>query len=198
MNYKLSILLIFLVAALFFSCDTGLEPSPDPGTIRVILQSDPADSSIVVNEDVFYVSDRDSFRTTVFQGKIFTGDDWAILYQNKQQERQEDHHYNILKRENNTYKSYTIFETFLPPDNYDNLQFGISASYLLLTYGFAVGGISVFMELPPEADPLINLPVDIEIKSNQVTEIYLTIKPFESVSRYRDIYYFTPVISVQN
>lgn len=53
-----------------FSCITGVEPSPEPGIFRVTLQSNPADSFIVIQMDTLTVSKNDWFVVTIYQGFI--------------------------------------------------------------------------------------------------------------------------------
>ncbi len=190
------ILVSLLGLLIFTTCNTGVEPSPEPGLLRVTLQSAPDDTSIIVNADTFYTTGGDSFRVTIFQGKAYVESDWAILYKDTSRFREEEHHYNILRQRDGSFTEYTIFESFLPPDTYDTLQFGISASFMLLTYGFDHGGLPVPMELPPGASPVVNLETDYTIESGKVTEVGLQISPFESVTRFRDLFHFTPEIQV--
>lgn len=178
------ILLLVGFAVALSACDAGVESSPRPGIVRVILQSDPADSSIVVLGDTFTVSAGDRFDVTIFQGKVFQQARFALLFEDTKSYRPEDITYDVLKRENDEYKKYVIYESFVPPGNYDRLQFGASASMLVL------GVFQIPVQLPPDADRLMDFYQDFRVSENRATEIDIEISPFQSVRRFRDSYLF--------
>lgn len=191
---KIICLITFVV---LFYCSTGIVPSPDPGILKVTLQADTADTLIVVTGDTLITIEGDSFNVKIYQGKAFIKDTtFAVLYQNSSEYYELEHNYNLLRRENNIYSEYTIFESFLPPDNYSKIKFGIAASLMVLTRGYAYGGIGIPMATPPNTSPFIEFPIDFTIEENRVTEVNLEIKPLQSVIRYKDIYHFMPNIEV--
>lgn len=191
-----------ITLVILFNCSTGIVPSPEPGIIKVTLQADPADTLIVVTGDSLITIDGDSCHVKIYQGKAFIKDTtFAILYQNTSDYYEVEHNYNLLKREKNIYKEYTIFQSFLPPDNYSKIKFAIISNFLLLTRGFAYGGIGIPMQIPPKTSPFVEFPINFKIDEKSVTEIKVRIKPLQSVTRYKDIFYFVPnieVISVSN
>ncbi|NOX38208.1 MAG: hypothetical protein GXO78_11820 [Calditrichaeota bacterium] len=183
----LSILFILLL----LNCDTGIEPSPSPGILRVTLQSDPADTIIVIVKDTFVVAEKDSFGVTIFQGRVYSGETYAVLYPTLKSYKQEDRVYNIIRREAGGYYPFTIFETYVPPGKYDRIQFGLKAHTLKLK-----NFDEIKVEAPENANPIVSLEADFRVEENQVTEINVYIQPFQSVQRYRDIYQFIPRLQV--
>jgi len=169
---------------LLLSCETGVEISPEPGILRITLQSDPSDTFIVVINDTFTVSAGDSFAVTISQGKVYHDDNFAILFTAIESNDFEGT-YNILERVNSTYKKYTIYESYVPPNNYNTLQFVANARLVKLKY------FRIPVQLPPDAEPLLNFDYDFQLFENKVTEINMQISPFRSVTRYRDSYYFS-------
>lgn len=182
---QLGFAIVLAVGMFALSCDTGVEVSPAPGVIRVILQSDPADTSIIIIKDTITVSARDWFGVTITQGKIYHGDNFAILFKDTKSYRVEDVVYNILERKDGQYQKFTIYESYAPPNSYDKLQFGVTAS--LLKMGF----FNIPVQLRPGDALLVDLTANFDIKENQTTEIFVQISPFKSVVRYKDTYYFT-------
>jgi hypothetical protein len=184
---------------ILLNCGTGIVPSPDPGIIKVTLQADPADTLIVITGDTLTTVAGDSFHVKIYQGKAFTNDTtFAILYQNTSEYYEVEHNYNLFKREDGIYKEYTIFQSFLPPDNYSKIKFAINSEFLLLTRGFAFGGIGIPMEIPPEASPFVEFPVNFKIDENNITEIKIQIKPLQSVIRYKDLFHFVPDLEIRS
>ncbi len=193
---KIICLMTFVV---LFNCSTGIVPSPEPGILKVTLHADTADTLIVVTDDTLSTVEGDSFHVKIYQGKAFIKDTtFAVLYQNTSEYYEVEHNYNLLRRENDIYKEYTIFESFLPPDNYSKIKFGIIANLMVLTKGYAYGGIGIPMAIPPGKSPFIEFPIDFTIEENRVTDINLEIKPLQSVIRYKDIFHFVPNIEVKS
>ncbi|MBN2354585.1 hypothetical protein JXO59_00645 [candidate division KSB1 bacterium] len=182
---------------LSLNCSTGIVESPDPGIVKVTLRANAADTLIIITGDTLITVDGDSYHVKIYQGKAYTQDSiFAILYQNTSEYYEVEHNYNLLKRENGIYKEYTIFESFLPPDNYGKIRFGMIAYFLLLTRGYAYGGIGIPMETPPGTSPFIEFPINFTIEENRITEIKLEIKPLQSVVRYKDIFHFVANMEV--
>lgn len=188
---NLKLFLLVLVGGLFLSCSTGVEPSPDPGILRVVLQSDPADTTIVIVNNTYGVSVVDSFGVTIFQGKAYHDSIFSTLYRTPESTRQEDLNYNIAELENGGYKKITIFESYVPPEKYQRIQFGIQANILKL-----LGFILVEIESPPGASKFINLESEFQVQENRITEVTVQISPFKSIQRYRDSYQFFPQMKI--
>ena len=182
--------LIFVVG-LLITCQNGIEPTPNPGIIRVVLQSSPDDTFIVIVKDTFVVSEKDSFGVTVFQGKVYSGKTYAILYPNLKSYQQVDKTYNLLRRDGDQYHPFVIFESYVPPGNYDSLQFGLKATVLKLK-DFDL----IRVESPPDLNPIVNLPASMRVEENKITEVVVYLKPFQSIQRYRDVYRFIPKVQV--
>lgn len=180
--------LVFII----FGCNTGVEISPNPGILRVTLQSDPVDTLIVIKSDTFKVSKKDSFAVTIFQGRAYSGSNFAVLYKSKRSYKQEDVTYNIIRKEDGGYKKYIIFESYIPPFDYDRVQFGITASLLKLK------NFEIPVQSPENANLFIDLYHNFQISENRVTEINVQISPFKSLRRYRDAYHFIPDLKIIN
>jgi len=172
------------------SCTTGIESSPQPGIVRVTLQSDQADTQIVILNQTLRVSSRDYFGVTITQGKVYSGEKYAFLFKDKDSYRQEDVTYNILERKDGQYTKFTIFESYVPPVNYTKLQFGVTASLMKLGY------FEIPVKLPDGTPLLKDLDISFQVYENRVTEVSVQLSPFKSVKRYRDSYQFTREMKV--
>lgn len=198
-KYILLKFICLISSIILFNCSTGIVPSPDPGIIKVTLQADPADTLIVITGDTLTTIAGDSFHVKIYQGKAFINDStFGILYQNTSEYYEVEHHYNLFKRADGIYKEYTIFQSYLPPDNYSKIRFAITSDFLLLTRGFAFGGIGIPMAIPPGETPFVEFPIDFKVQENSITEIKIEIKPLQSVVRYRDIFHFVPNVEVKS
>ena len=183
--------MILCVSGFFlFSCDAGIKDSPDPGTIRIIMQSNPSDTSIVIVPDTLSVTENDFFGVTVFQGKAYKDSMFAILYHDIRSTTQEDITYNIIKIDDGEYRKYTIFESYVPPGSYNRIQFGLKSSALKFS------GFDVITVETPDETKYVDLNQPLNISENSVTEINVQISPFKSIDRYRDTYQFTPVVEI--
>lgn len=186
-----------IVLALWFagiiSCDSGVEPSPDPGILRITLQSDPADTAIVIVADTFYVANNDSFGVTIFQGRVYNDTVYSILYPTLRSYRQEDITYNLIRLDSSEYRKYVIFESYAPPGDYDRIQFGLKATVLRIS-----NFDEIKVESPPNVNPLVDLYANFRVSENSVTEIGIQIKPFQSIQRYRDTYQFYPNLEIKS
>jgi hypothetical protein len=190
---KIRIFLTFLVLILIclglVNCDTGIEDSPEPGILRITLESDQTDTTIVFVTDTFTVSDRDTFLIEIFQGKVFRDTSYATLYARRTLNVELTLRYNLLTRANNQYQKLTIFESYVPPLTYDKIRFGMDSYYLKL-----LGFDKILVQTPPGY--FLNLPANIEVKENHVTEVNVRVSPFKNVIRYRDTYIFAPEMEV--
>ena len=52
--------------------------------------------------------------------------------------------------------------------------------------------------MPLDVDGVLAIPVDFIVSENSVTKITLSIKPFESMTRYQDSYVFDRVLEVKS
>jgi len=186
-----SVLMLLTVLAL--SCTTGVEPSPQPGTLRVTLTSDPADTSVIILSDTsqYYPSDRMDIITS--QGRAYRGENFAQLYVDQTEQRILSDTNNIIYRENNQYLTYTIFNSYVPPGTYDRLELNLAGTQLIIHVP-RIYEIDVL--LPPGESPTMSFPINAEVKEGQVTQIDLQIKPFQSLGRYLDYYVFDRQVEV--
>lgn len=199
MNRKILILLtiaIFTIIAIIgINCETGVEDSPLPGIIRVKLQADLSDTILVERSDTFTVNIKYPavFMIKIFQGRIFEKQSFAVLYRTKSSYRQEDALYNILELDSTgKYKEYVIFESYIPPGNYDKIEFGVNASRDDKLKIIALSGkkFENSVNLPPGEKLLVEFPQDFKISENRVTQINIQISPLKSIKRYKDVYHF--------
>ncbi len=183
------IIFLLTIAFLFSTCDSGIENSPAPGIVRVTLESDPSDTVIIIVTDTLTVSDDDIFWVSIFQGRVFRDDTYGILYPRLESTRQEEKFYNIIWRQGGQYQRFTIFESHLPPQSYNKIEFGVDSRFLKLK------NFDLIDVITPD-NYFIKLPADFEIKSNKVTEVNIRVKPFKSVTRFRDSYIFQPEMEI--
>jgi len=190
---KIRIFLTFLVLILIslglVNCKSGIEDSSEPGILRITLESDQTDTTIVFVTDTFTVSDRDTFLIEIFQGKVFKDSSYATLYPRVFLNTEIALRYNLLMRQNHQYQKLTIFESYVPPLTYDKIRFGIDSYYLKL-----LGFDKILVQTPPGY--FLTLPVNIEVKENRVTEVNVQVAPFKNVIRYKDTYIFAPDMEV--
>ena len=90
------------------------------------------------------------------------------------------------------YNDFKIFESHLPPMQYKSLTVGIIASVL------EIGPYRIPISLPSGVDGVLAIPVDFIVSENSVTKITLSIKPFESMTRYQDSYVFDRMLEVKS
>ena len=179
----------FLMSNIGCDTGTGIEPSLDPGILRITLESNPLDTSIVIVNNTFNISQDDSFGVTIYQGKIYNDENFAFLYMNTRS-YQTEKIYNILRNEDTEYKKFIIYESHVPPGDYDVLQFGIMPN------PFEIDRIPFPVQIPPDSSALLNLDQKFTVYENRTTEINVQISPFKSVQRYRDTFYFIPNIDI--
>ncbi|MBI3586581.1 MAG: hypothetical protein HY088_05585 [Ignavibacteriales bacterium] len=206
-----------VVLYLYFSgCQTGVEPSPNPGILRITLKADEADTTIIIQSDTSRFSRWDEFYFFISQGRLYRGRNYALLYADLTIERTPGTILNILQREwlngapikptdvteintkNSRYSKSVIFESYVPPGDYDSLSFALIA-YEILTFVPKVYQNPV--QLPMGTAPQIQFPAHITVHEDRVTQIDIEISPFRSLSRYRDSFLFDrkiKIIGVQN
>ena len=188
---------LFIYTISLHSCNIS-EPeefySPTAGFLTVNLKSDNTDTNINILGTDYGISDQDSMDLLVFQGKVFDADsNFAILFHNIKSWRQEEFVYNILDWNGNEgYTEFKIFESHVPPGTYDLLTLRLIASVI------EVGPYRIPISLPPDTEGVLALPTDFTVDEKRVTKITLSLKPFQSMSRYRDDYVFDRQIVIES
>jgi hypothetical protein len=209
-----SILLFLMVSsAVFLSCTTGVEPSPSPGLLRVTIKGVETDTAIVILSDTSEFSRWDNFRVYVGQGRIYKSDNYSAIYANSSSDRKTTDTANILGREwlngapittadtttitpqNSRYRRYVVFESYVPPGTYDRLYFGLTANVMEI---FIPKHYLNPVQLPPGDIPGIDFSGTFTVEQDRATQIDLEIYPFESLTRYKDAYYFSRKMYVAN
>jgi len=210
--------LVFI--ALFSSCETGVEDSPEPGIVRVVLRAKPSDTYLINRSDTFYIFSpyytKTRFNLNIFQGRVYSGENFAILYKTTQSYQQEDSIYNMVQTNYTSdqmnsivmdlvngkvklsdltcdYKSHKIFESYAPPGNYNRLSFGVNASKDLFksrmaAYNVYGDSIVIPLEVPDDEELLKDLDVDFKVNEGGITQLNVEVDVFTSVYRYRDAY----------
>ena len=202
---------LFAFAAV--QCTTGVEPSPGPGTIRVMIKGVESDTMIVIQSDSSEFSRWDVFDLYLSTGRIYQGDVYSTIYNNPSNERKGSDTVNILAREwldgspitprdtaritpqNSKWISYVIFESYVPPGNYDRLYFALTATEMEI---FIPKHYLNPVQLPPGVEPGMGFDIPFTVTEGGVTEIYLEIYPYQSLSRYKDAFYFDRQMVVTN
>ncbi len=201
----------FAIVVMLNSCQTGVEPSPDPGILRVTLKANEADTTIIIQSDTSRLSRWDEFNLTVSQGRLYRGSNYALLYANPTIDRIPGSTVNILHREwlngvpvkqtditeintkNSRYMTYIVFECLVPPGTYDSLTFTLTAAEILT---FIPKVYQNPVQLPLGTRPPMQFTTTIRINEGHVTQVNLEILPFGSLTRYRDSYLFNRKVKV--
>lgn len=195
-----SVILIF-TALTIYDCTTGVQDSPQHGIVRIMFKSDPADTILIEKSDTFSVSTRYDaiFMLKVFQGRIYRDSNFAVLYPTVKSYRQEDEFVNIIAVDSlGNYKDYKVFESYVPPGNYNSLEFGVTPASGIPLKIVANSGKTFEnpVELPPGESLLYHFDQDFTVNENKVTEIDVQISPFKSVKRYKDVYRLYRVMKI--
>jgi len=188
--HLLFLLPLFVIVLIFSSCSTGVEPSPQPGILRVFVQADPSDTTIKIVGDEYVPDSTSSFIVKIFQGRVFNQDNYAILFPNLKSYLEKDIQINLLEREGSEYKIFKIFESYVPPAVYTKIQFGLNAGVL------KIGDFKIPITIDPESKGIVVLEKDFEVKESQTTELLIHIKPFQSLQRIRDAYFFNVIANI--
>ncbi len=207
--------LLLAAAALLGGCKTSVEPSPSPGIVRVLLKGADADTNIILLSDTSRFSRWDRFDMVVSQGRLVRGDYYASIYNNPSSERKTSDTINALGREwlngtaitwqdtaeitprNSRYRTYIVFESYVPPGSYDRLTFALTASEMEI---FIPKHYLNPVTLPPSVAPSMDFTGSFPVTENGATEITLEVQPYKSLRRYQDQFYFErniAVVSVQ-
>ncbi len=201
------------IVLLLGSCQTGVEPSPEPGILRVTLKANETDSTIIIQSDTSRLSRWDEFNLTVSQGRLYRASNYALLYADRSIGRIPGSTVNILHREwlngipikntditeintkNSRYITYVVFESFVPPGTYDSLTFTLTASEILI---FIPKVYQNPIQLPLGTRPAMQISTNLTVNEGRVTQVNLEILPFGSLGRYRDSYIFDRKVRVVN
>ncbi len=188
----LSVILIFSALAIY-DCTTGVQDSPQHGIVRIMFKADPADTVLIEKSDTFSVSTRYQaiFMLKVFQGRVYKDSDFAVLYPTIESYRQEDEFVNIIAVDTlGNYKKYQVFESYIPPGNYNSLEFGVTPASGIPLKIVANSGKTFEnpVVLPPDESLLYHFDQNFTVNENRVTQIDVQISPFKSVKRYKDVY----------
>ncbi len=201
----------FLAVAALHGCTTAVDPSPHAGIVRVTLTSDATDNYLVILSDTTQFSRYDSFVAATLNGRIYRGINYAPIYRTPGIERIDADTVNLLAREwlngvpinirdsvditpaNSRYRTYVIFELYVPPGSYDSLAFtliaGEVATYIPKYYVNPI-------QLPPGAAPQMSFPLSFTVQEDKTTEIEIEISPFKSLKRYQDLFLFNRTMRV--
>jgi hypothetical protein len=186
-------------------CKTAVEPSPEPGILRVVFKSSDADSSIIIQNDTSRFSRWDNFSILVSQCRLYAGENYAYVYNNPSSDRKADDTVNALAREwlngkpittqdsdsitvaNSRFRSFVIFESYVPPGSYQKLTVSVTASEMEF---FIPKHYLNPVSLPPGVIPTMEFPVNVTVNEQGVTEVTLELSPYKSLRRYQDQFYF--------
>jgi hypothetical protein len=189
MRYKQFLLALLLDIPLIFSSCSDLTKADEkisPGILRVILESDPADSTISILGVTYGIGEDDSLGINVYQGRAVNVDsNFALLYTNVNSWRQDQHTYNLLKMTDGVLAQHTVFESFVPQGNYKSISMGLEGFHL------QVGPYSIPVELKSDLDPVAEFAVDYQMEQSRVTEVHILIEPLSSMTRQLDSYVFS-------
>jgi len=205
------ILVLFVLA--LHGCNTGVEPSPAPGILRVKIVSDDLDTALVSGGDTTRFTRWDSFEVTFAQGALYRNENYANIYVDPSSDRISTSTVNLIGRHwldgtkitgtdtttitttNSRYNEYIIFQSYVPPGDYDRVQFSVLSS-----------GISVFspkiywvpIQLPDSTSPIMKLYKSISVEEGRTTEVKIEIQPFASLRRYKDAFVFDRKMRIVN
>lgn len=190
-NNIISIIVIVILCSAplyFYSCSTGVESSPQPGIVRITLQSNPLDTAIIIQNDTSRFSPYDRFDVVVSQGKVYRDTNFAPLYKNISIYRPTADTINIIKRENFRYVRHTVFESYVPPGRYNKIQFSVTAKQLNIYWP---KDYEIPIQLPAGTNAAMDFTADFLVSENKVTQVDFEIDPFLSLTRYLDSYVFS-------
>ncbi len=202
-----------LLAFWAVQCTTGVDPSPEPGILRVMLKGVETDTMIVIQSDTSEFSRWDLFDLYLATGRVYQGANYATIYNNPSNDRKGSDTVNILAREwldgapitprdtaritpqNSRWINYVVFESYVPPGEYDRLYFALTATEMEI---WIPKHYLNPVQLPPGTQPGMDFNIPFTVVEGGVTEIRLEIYPYQSLSRYRDAFYFDRQIVVSN
>ena len=200
----LSVLLITYFIA-FAGCTTGVEPSPHPGILRVVLTIKATDTCLVISSDTTKFSRWDQYWATIYGGRLYQGTNYSDLYLTPTTDRIQSVQQNLLAREwldgtpitikdtatitpqNSRYMKGTVFEFYVPPGTYDRLDFALTATEV------ATFIPKIYINpivLPSGVAAVMSFPGSYTVQEDRTTEVVTEIAPFESLHRFQDAFLF--------
>jgi len=182
------------------SCDHPVQPSPQPGVVKITLQHVPEDTMIEMAGKTNILTQNDRFPLTISEGRVVRANDsaYANLYQNMDEFRQQDHDYDILRLERDgTPSTMQIFETRIPPGEYTEVSFVMNTSSIRLVPPDEQP-ITQPVVLSPDHPqlPLVRVDADFTIEEQKTTIVRLRLSSFRSLTRFKDSFRFVPQLSV--
>jgi hypothetical protein len=211
-----AVLGLLVLAAAAGGCDTGVPSSPEPGIFRLELQRDiSATTSIRVAGNQFVLGNdttRAALRITLTDARAYRDTNYAELTRNLRTVEEADATLNVLEdSQTEATKTYTLYESFLPPAEYDSLRLTVSperftvASSGKVFSGFNFSGNGDGLQLRPGLSGASTFPRDttttffpFRVRSNDTTVVRLKIDPLGSLNRVVDQYHFAPAMQVSD
>lgn len=208
----LNMVFILLYLIPFSGCSTGVESSPDPGIIRVILKSSESDTLLVILGDTVKFSRVDHFDVIVGQGRLYQGIHYSDLYNGLNINRVSTDTVNLLQRSwldgqvitstdtvfdvevsKSKYVGHTVFEWYVPEGVYDKLQFSLNGIDLFIA---RPRQFSNPLQLADSVSPIMNFNQPITVNAGRITEVDLVAFPLQSVRRFKDSYIFDRKVNI--
>lgn len=192
------------LALILCTCDTGVDPSPDPGVIRLLLEADAADSVVVIGSKRYALGNDTTsalMRIRIGQALIYRDTTYAALYRRLNSFQIQDPLVDVLETDSEgSLSNHLLFESYLPPAAYDSLQLAMHVNlFRIQTLGrVTFNTFENEVRLPPGASPVLTFRQPFDITSRDTTVVQLRIRPLQSLTRYQDVYYFTPEVEIED
>lgn len=203
MNLRLHPILPLILLLLIAACDTGVDPSPQPGVFRLLLQADPSDSVVVIGPNRYVIGNDSTealMRVSIGQALVFRDTTYAALYRRLNSFQIEDPVVDVLEPgDDGAPENHLLFESYLPPAMYDSLQLAMRVNlFRVTTTGrFSYSTFENQVTLAPGASPVLTFREPIRIRTGDTTVVQLRIQPLKSLTRHQDVYYFTPRVEIE-
>lgn len=193
-----------LTAGLLTACDTGVDPSPQPGVFRLLMQADPSDNTVVIGPKRYTLGNDTTealMRVSVGQALVYRDTSYAALFRRLNSFQIEDPVVDVLAAsKNGEPENHMLFESYLPPAEYDSLQLALRVNLFRVTSTgrFSYSSFENEVRLPPGASPVLTFREPFTIRSGDTTIVQLRIQPLRSLTRFQDVYYFTPQVEIES
>lgn len=202
---------ILLLALAFLKCSNGIEPSPTPGIFRVTIKANERDTTIIIGSDTSRFSRWDDFPLHLSQGRLYRGQNYAVLYSGPSNSRINGDTVNIIAREwldgtpispadatpihatNSRYIRHVVFESNVPPGDYDQFEMSLIGKEMDI---FIPKIFQNPIRLPEGTKSALGFTNSITIREGATTEVDIEIDPFSSLQRYRDLFLFNRKVRV--
>lgn len=217
--------LVLLIGLFTTSCETGVDSSPEPGIIKIVLKTDPSDTLLVVINDTLSLNDtvRASYVYDSTYYDTATGKDTTVYltgYRNQkrpvyfpqivfQGRAYQDSLFTILLNSVESYRqSDDTVNVFLRNETTDEFvdhtiyeSYVPPGDYTKIEFGLKSSNIYVYpyfvpVALPTDAKPQVSLERNFQVRENTTTEIVVQLKPLQSIERYRDSYFYNRKIEI--